>query len=90
VNFLKKLFSMQEKEKRIMNMFCYQCEQTAQGRACSVQGICGKDPVTASLQDLTIYALKGLSMYAHRLREIGIKDHDMLQQSKAYLRLLPM
>ncbi|OGI03344.1 MAG: hydroxylamine reductase [Candidatus Melainabacteria bacterium GWF2_32_7] len=58
-------------------MFCYQCEQTAQGRACSVQGICGKDPVTASLQDLTIYALKGLSMYAHRLREIGIKDHDI-------------
>ena len=77
MNFLKKLFSMQEKEKRIMNMFCYQCEQTAQGRACSVQGICGKDPVTASLQDLTIYALKGLSMYAHRLREIGIKDHDI-------------
>jgi len=77
VNFLKKLFSMQEKEKRIMNMFCYQCEQTAQGKACSIQGICGKDPVTASLQDLTIYALKGLAMYAHRLREIGIKDHDI-------------
>ncbi len=77
MNFLKKLFSMQEKEKRIMNMFCYQCEQTAQGKACSIQGICGKDPVTASLQDLTIYALKGLAMYAHRLREIGIKDHDI-------------
>ncbi|OGI18623.1 MAG: hydroxylamine reductase [Candidatus Melainabacteria bacterium RIFOXYA2_FULL_32_9] len=58
-------------------MFCYQCEQTAQGKACSIQGICGKDPVTASLQDLTIYALKGLAMYAHRLREIGIKDHDI-------------
>ena len=34
-----------------MNMFCFQCEQTAQGKGCTVTGVCGKDAVTANLQD---------------------------------------
>ncbi len=45
-------------------MFCYQCEQTAQGQGCTQVGVCGKQPETAALQDLLIYALKGLSMVA--------------------------
>ncbi|MFB3880673.1 MAG: hydroxylamine reductase [Armatimonadota bacterium] len=57
-------------------MFCYQCEQTARGEGCTVRGVCGKDPETAALQDLLVYALKGLSMYAHRARQLGVKDHE--------------
>ncbi len=38
-----------------MSMFCYQCEQTAKGTGCTIQGVCGKDPTTAALQDL-LYA----------------------------------
>ena len=57
-------------------MFCYQCEQTAKGEGCTVRGVCGKDPETAALQDLLIYALKGLSMYAHRARRLGVTDHE--------------
>ncbi|MCJ7822972.1 MAG: hypothetical protein MUQ26_07865, partial [Armatimonadetes bacterium] len=53
-------------------MFCYQCEQTAKGTGCTVRGVCGKDPQTAALQDLLVYALKGLAMYAHRGRELGV------------------
>ena len=34
-----------------MNMFCFQCEQTAQGKGCTVSGVCGKKPDTANLQD---------------------------------------
>lgn len=34
-----------------MSMFCYQCEQTAQGQGCQVQGVCGKRAETANLQD---------------------------------------
>lgn len=45
-------------------MFCYQCEQTAKGQGCSVSGVCGKQPDVAALQDLLIYALRGLSLYA--------------------------
>jgi hydroxylamine reductase len=56
-------------------MFCYQCEQTAKGTGCDVFGVCGKDPKTAALQDLLVQAVKGISMYAHRARQLGAKDH---------------
>ncbi|MBC8234102.1 hydroxylamine reductase [bacterium] len=58
-------------------MFCYQCEQTAKGTGCTVRGVCGKDPQTAALQDLVVYGTKGLSMYAHRARELGAKDNEI-------------
>ncbi len=58
-------------------MFCYQCEQTAQGTGCTKFGVCGKDPKTAALQDLLVYVVKGISMYAHRARQLGAKDTDV-------------
>lgn len=45
-------------------MFCYQCEQTANSKACTKMGVCGKTPEIANLQDLLIYQLKGISVYA--------------------------
>lgn len=60
-----------------MSMFCYQCEQAAKGTGCTVSGVCGKDPRTAALQDLLVYALNGLSMYAHRARKLGAKDREI-------------
>ena len=58
-------------------MFCYQCEQTAKGTGCTVQGVCGKDHETATLQDLLLYATRGISMYAHRARGLGAKDRHI-------------
>jgi len=60
-----------------MSMFCYQCEQTAQGRGCTAYGACGKDPETAALQDLLMHAVKGISMYAHRSRRWGGKEREI-------------
>jgi len=60
-----------------MAMFCYQCEQTAKGTGCTVLGVCGKEPTTAVLQDLLIYALKDVSRYAHRARQMGSTDKDV-------------
>ena len=57
-----------------MSMFCYQCEQTAKGTGCTVMGVCGKDPEVAALQDLLIYAAKGISMYAQKAAELGATD----------------
>ena len=57
-------------------MFCYQCEQTAMGTGCTVAGVCGKDARTATLQDLLVYATKGLAMYGRRARELGVRDHE--------------
>ena len=54
-----------------MSMFCYQCEQTAKGTGCTVQGVCGKDETCAILQDLLLYAVKGIAQYAHRARQLG-------------------
>jgi hydroxylamine reductase len=58
-------------------MFCFQCEQTAKGTGCTVQGVCGKDPTTATLQDLLVHAAKGLSMYAHAARQLGVRDGEL-------------
>jgi len=60
-----------------MNMFCYQCEQTAKGTGCVIQGVCGKDPQVATLQDVLVYALKGMSMYAKRARDLGAADRGI-------------
>ncbi|MBW1852349.1 MAG: hydroxylamine reductase [Deltaproteobacteria bacterium] len=57
-------------------MFCYQCEQTAKGEGCTKIGVCGKQPEVAALQDLLIYALKGLSLYAVEGRKVGVTDQD--------------
>lgn len=59
-----------------MNMFCYQCEQTARGTGCTVKGVCGKEPEVSALIDLTVYMAKGVSMYARRARDIGIRDRN--------------
>jgi hydroxylamine reductase len=58
------------------SMFCYQCEQTAKGEGCTKMGVCGKEPEVAILQDLLIYALKGLSQYAVEGRKVSVKDRD--------------
>ncbi|MBN2465779.1 hydroxylamine reductase [candidate division WOR-3 bacterium] len=58
-------------------MFCYQCEQTAKGTGCTVQGVCGKDETCATLQDLLLYATKGVAQYAHRARQFGATDPDV-------------
>jgi hydroxylamine reductase len=42
-------------------MFCYQCQETAGCKGCTVKGVCGKQPETANLQDLLIFNLKGIS-----------------------------
>ena len=54
-------------------MFCYQCEQAAKGTGCSaVIGVCGKDANVSALQDLLIYALKGLSHLALDAEKNGV------------------
>jgi hydroxylamine reductase len=58
-------------------MFCYQCEQTAGGKGCTKMGVCGKESNVATLQDLLLYGLKGLSLYALEGRRIGINDREI-------------
>ena len=49
-----------------MSMFCFQCQETANGLGCTKAGVCGKTAETSNLQDLLIYNLKGLSCLLQR------------------------
>lgn len=52
-------------------MFCYQCQETANCSGCTVSGVCGKKPDVAAMQDLLVYATKGLSAVAEEARAEG-------------------
>lgn len=53
------------------NMFCYQCQETAGCAGCTRVGICGKTPDVAAMQDLLVYATRGLAAVTTRLRTEG-------------------
>ena len=52
-------------------MFCYQCQETAGCRGCTVSGVCGKKPDVAAMQDLLLYVTKGISAVTTALRQEG-------------------
>jgi hydroxylamine reductase len=58
-------------------MYCNQCEQTAKGIACTTIGVCGKNEEVADLEDVLIYALCGMSLFADEARKKGIVDEGM-------------
>ena len=64
-------------EKERLNMFCYQCSQTAKGTGCTVKGVCGKDATVARLQDNLLFAMKGITAYLYHARELGYTDTEI-------------
>ncbi|MBE9469168.1 MAG: hydroxylamine reductase [Bacteroidetes bacterium] len=60
-----------------MSMFCYQCQETAKGTGCTIAGACGKKEDLANMQDLLIFVLKGVSIYATKARELGIENEKV-------------
>lgn len=62
----------------VQEMFCYQCEQTAGGKGCTKIGVCSKTPEIAAMQDLLIYQLKGISLYAKELLNRNEKLDDSI------------
>jgi hydroxylamine reductase len=63
--------------RNFMSMFCYQCEQAANGKGCSAVGVCGKQPDVSALQDLIIYQQKGIGYLAHEARLLGKTDAEI-------------
>ena len=62
-----------------MSMFCFQCQETAGNKGCTVKGVCGKDETTAKLQDLLIYALKGIALVHQRA---GLPEEDLREAGR--------
>ncbi|MDI6643787.1 MAG: hydroxylamine reductase [Methanobacteriaceae archaeon] len=63
--------------KEGLDMFCYQCSQTARGTGCTIRGVCGKVPTVARLQDNLLFAIKGISAYLYHARELGYTDPEV-------------
>ncbi|MBN2289401.1 MAG: hydroxylamine reductase [Candidatus Glassbacteria bacterium] len=59
-------------------MFCFQCQETAGNTGCTIRGVCGKQEDTSDLQDLLVFVLKGIAVYAEKLKDLGALDrsHD--------------
>ena len=60
-----------------LDMFCYQCSQTAKGTGCTVSGVCGKKPTVARLQDNLIFTMKGISAYNYNANVLGAYDKEI-------------
>ncbi|MCB2296956.1 hydroxylamine reductase [Clostridium tagluense] len=60
-----------------MGMFCYQCQEASKGTGCTSRGVCGKTDDLANMQDLLIYVLKGISIYATRARKLGVENQEV-------------
>lgn len=63
-----------------LEMFCYQCEQTAGGKGCIKAGVCGKDSEVAGLQDLLIYQLQGIGYLGQKAKERGIAVEEKVDK----------
>lgn len=66
-------------------MFCYQCQETAMGKGCSVMGVCGKKPQTANLQDMLIYTVKGLACVTSILRNRDKENKIITEEINRYI-----
>ncbi|MBU1107127.1 MAG: hydroxylamine reductase [Candidatus Riflebacteria bacterium] len=58
-------------------MYCYQCQETAANKGCSIKGVCGKQPDTAVLQDLLVFVLKGISELSELAAEKKMLTDDI-------------
>lgn len=58
-------------------MFCYQCQETARGQGCVIQGVCGKKPETSTRMDQLLYAVRGLAIINCAMRGKGHADRNI-------------
>ena len=69
---------MNENSIAVKEMFCFQCQETAKGIACTIKGVCGKSSSTSAAMDLLLFVVRGVCSVADILRENGIKtNHEV-------------
>lgn len=55
--------------KTMSSMFCFQCQETAGNKGCTIKGVCGKQPVTSNYMDMMLYVTRGIAIVNKKLRE---------------------
>lgn len=63
-----------------MEMFCFQCQEAAGGKGCTIQGVCGKLPRMAKLMDVLLYAVRGEAIVNRALRDKGAAEEKASRQ----------
>jgi hydroxylamine reductase len=58
-------------------MFCFHCQEAARNEACTVQGVCGKSESTSNLQDVLVYAARGLAVATDALARSAADAPDI-------------
>jgi hydroxylamine reductase len=64
-----------------MGMYCDQCQESVHATGCTVRGVCGKDDITAKLQDVLVYATEGLALAAEQQGAISHKVGRLISES---------
>ena len=64
----------------MMDMCCFQCQEAAGGKGCTIQGVCGKLPRTAKLMDVLLYAVRGEAIVNRALRDKGAAEEKASRQ----------
>lgn len=67
-------------------MFCFQCQEALHNSGCTVRGVCGKSEETAGLQDVLVYATKGMSLLARELE--NTTGRSPLEEGRFIIRAL--
>jgi len=62
-------------------MFCYQCQETAKNKGCTIKGVCGKDERTSNLQDLLIYTAKGVALCSKECGSVNKRANSFIIDS---------
>ena len=68
-------------EDRAMGMYCNQCQESVHGSGCTVRGVCGKDDMTAKLQDVLVYATEGLALAAEQQGSVSRNVGQLISES---------
>nr|WP_296155147.1 hydroxylamine reductase [uncultured Peptoniphilus sp.] len=58
-------------------MFCFQCQETANNKGCTVKGVCGKTAEVADLQDNLVFVTKGLAQVKNRIKDLGDRQEEV-------------
>src|SRR5574344_900577 len=72
----KKLINPKKNKIVMEQMFCFQCQKTAQNKGCTIKGVCGKDSRTAALMDTLLYGVKGIACVNKFLREKNLNNAE--------------
>ena len=70
-----------------MSMFCFQCQEAANGEGCKTGGVCGKSSVTAELQDCLVHVARSVALFMNRLSNQSMSNEVLFNECSSWIRI---